>query len=213
MVSPIEPESTECCCCSPLSLRAVAWLTVLAVLCWAVVSEAGQAGPSPWVGDLSQITADDWDRDKAAHLLERAGFGGTPEEVDVLAGMTPSEAVAHLVDYRALPDRLAPFDASPIWDPGMDPFPASRAEAVRIARETGEAMGVRVLAEGQSRALQPVVNKFFYGLRSNAIETQRLATWRRRSACHRVAGSTRPSPRRPPGPPGSSSRRAPPRRP
>ena len=177
MVSPIEPESTECCCCSPLSLRAVAWLTVLAVLCWAVVSEAGQAGPSTWVGDLSQITADDWDRDKAAHLLERAGFGGTPEEVDVLAGMTPSEAVAHLVDYRALPDRLAPFDASPIWDPGMDPFPASRAEAVRIARETGEAMGVRVLAEGQSRALQPVVNKFFYGLRSNAIETQRLATW------------------------------------
>ena len=59
----------------------------------------------------------------------------------------------------------------------MDPFPKSRADAVRIARERGEAMGVKVLREGESRRLQPVVNKFFYGLRSNSIETQRLALW------------------------------------
>ena len=59
----------------------------------------------------------------------------------------------------------------------MDPFPKSRADAVRIARERGEAMGVPVLPEGESRRLQPVVNKFFYGLRANSIETQRLATW------------------------------------
>ena len=38
-------------------------------------------------------------------------------------------------------------------------------------------MGVSILAEGEARRLQPVVNKFFYGLRSNAVETQRLATW------------------------------------
>ena len=34
-----------------------------------------------------------------------------------------------------------------------------------------------MLPEGESRRLQPVVNTFFYGLRANAIETQRLATW------------------------------------
>ena len=38
-------------------------------------------------------------------------------------------------------------------------------------------MGVAMLPEGEPRRLQPVVNTFFYGLRSNAIETQRLAVW------------------------------------
>ena len=119
----------------------------------------------------------DWDHQKAAHLLERAGFGATPGEVEHLAGMTPAAAVDWLVDYQQHADTLEPFDASPIWDPGMDPFPKSRAEAVRIGRERGESMGVQVLPEGESRRLQPVVNKFFYGLRANSVETQRLATW------------------------------------
>ena len=135
------------------------------------------AGPASWQNDLAPIAAGEWDRQKAAHLLERAGFGGTPAEVEHLAGMTPAAAVEWLVDFQRHPDTLDSFDASPIWDPGMDPFPKSRAEAVRIGREQGEAMGVAVLPEGESRRLQPVVNKFFYGLRANAIETQRLATW------------------------------------
>ena len=141
------------------------------------VPAAGQAGPAHWEGDLEPIASADWDRGKAGHLLERAGFGGTPDEIDRLAAMSPADAVAWLVDYARIPDGLPAFDASPIWEPGMDPFPKSRAEAVRIARETGEAMGVRVLPEGESRRLQPVVNQFFYGLRANAYETQRLALW------------------------------------
>ena len=154
------------------------WVGVaLAALCVVASAEAGQPGPAAWSDDLSPITAADWDRDKAAHLLERAGFGGTPEDVDRLAAMSPDDAVAALVHYRSVPDTLSPFDASPIWDPGMDPFPNSRAEAVRRARETGESMGVDILPEGESRRLQPVVDKFFYGLRSNAIETQRLSLW------------------------------------
>ena len=157
----------------------VTWLlpAIVTVLAGCGVEKAGQAGPASWEDDLEPITAADWDRDKAAHLLERAGFGGTPEEIHRLAAMNPEEAVAWLVDYASIPDALPSFDASPIWEPGMDPFPKSRADAVRIARETGEAMGVRVLPEGESRALQPVVNKFFFGLRSNAYETQRLALW------------------------------------
>ena len=135
------------------------------------------AGPPAWTDDLTPIGTTDWDYDKAAHLLERAGFGGTPAEVERLAAMTPEAAVRWLVEYARQPDELDPFNASPIWDPGMDPFPKSRAEAVRIARERGVSMGVAVLPEGQSRRLQPVVNKFFYGLRANAVETQRLATW------------------------------------
>ena len=157
----------------------VTWLlpAVVIVLAGCGDKDPGQAGPASWQDDLEPITAADWDRGKAAHLLERAGSGGTPEEIDRLAAMSPDEAVAWLVDYASIPDALPSFDASPIWDPGMDPFPKSRAEAVRIARETGEAMGVRVLPAGESRGLQPVVNKFFYGLRSNSYETQRLALW------------------------------------
>ena len=70
-----------------------------------------------------------------------------------------------------------PFDESGIWDPGMDPFPPSRAEAVRLARERGEGLGEKVRPEGSQRRLQPVVDKFFYSLAANAIETQRLGLW------------------------------------
>ena len=138
---------------------------------------ASGVGPAAWENDLSPITSADWDYDKAAHLLERAGFGGTPEEIERLAAMTPQAAVDWIVNYQRQADTAPTFEPSPIWDSGMDPFPKSRADAVRIARETGQSMGVPVLPEGESRRLQPVVNKFFYGLRSNAVETQRLSTW------------------------------------
>ena len=116
--------------------------------------------------------------DRAAHLIDRAGFGATPDEIEQLARLTPQQAVDRLVDYEAIDNSAArPFDESGVWDRGMDPFPASRADAVRQARERGEALGVRTLPEGSPRRLQPVVDKFFYGLRANAIETQRLGVW------------------------------------
>ncbi|MBQ90858.1 MAG: hypothetical protein CL441_05465 [Acidimicrobiaceae bacterium] len=160
-------------------MRMSGWIAAcaLSLAAGAGVLAAG-AGPESWVNDLSPISATDWDYDKAAHLIERAGFGATPEEIERLAALSPEAAVASLVDFAGIDNSQTPaFDASPIWDAQMDPFPKSRAEAVRIARETGSSMGVAVLPEGESRRLQPVVNKFFYGLRSNAIETQRLAIW------------------------------------
>ena len=157
----------------------VGWLlaaVVLAVLGAAAVL-AAESGSDEWVDDLTPITAADWSYDRAAHLVERAGFGATPAEIERLAAMTPEAAVDALVEFAAVVDTAPAFEPSPIWDPGMDPFPKSRAEAVRIARETGTSMGVAMLPEGESRRLQPAVNTFFYGLRANAVETQRLATW------------------------------------
>ena len=135
------------------------------------------AGPAGWAGDLSPIAASDWSADRAAHLLERAGFGAPPDEIARVAALSPQQAVDALVDYESVPDGLKPFDESVIWDPGMDPFPPSRAEAVRIARERGVGLGEKILPEGAQRRLQPVVDKFFYGLYANAIETQRLGLW------------------------------------
>jgi Protein of unknown function (DUF1800) len=135
-------------------------------------------GPAAWTDDLAPITAADWTRDRAAHLIERAGFGETPEEIVRLAAMKPSEVVDRLVNYEQIDNReLRPFDESGIWDPGMDPFPPSRAETVRIAYERGEALGIKVLPQGTTRRLQPIVDKFFYSLIANGIETQRLGLW------------------------------------
>jgi hypothetical protein len=140
-------------------------------------AQGATPAPDSWTGDLSPIAAADWSYARAAHLLERAGFGGTPEEVSRLAAMSPRQAVDHLVAYESVDSGAAPFDESGIWDPGMDPFPPSRAEAVRIARERGEALGVQVLSAGAQRRLQPIVDKFFYSLIANGIETQRLTLW------------------------------------
>ena len=146
---------------------------------WVLAGAAVLAAPalSSWVDDLTPISGADWNAERAAHLLDRAGFGGTPEDVARLATMTPQQAVDSLVEYERIADSGPPFDESGIWDRGMDPFPPSRADAVRQAREHGEALGVNALPKGSQRRLQPVVDKFFYGLRANAIETQRLGVW------------------------------------
>ena len=140
----------------------------------APVDSAGHA----WIGDLEALAEGDFGYEQAAHLLERAGFGGTPAEIEELVSLGLQGAVSRLVDYEQVDDSdLLPFDESGIWAPGMDPFPPSRAAAVRIGRRNGRALGVDVLPEGSSRPLQPVVDKFFYGLRSNVLETRRLALW------------------------------------
>src|SRR5438034_336417 len=61
-----------------------ALLVGAALSCFAATAGSG---PSAWVGDFSPIPAADWNYDRAAHLLERAGFGGTPEEIEALAAM------------------------------------------------------------------------------------------------------------------------------
>jgi hypothetical protein len=159
-------------------LRVSRRFLVLAAVTSCAVTIAAAPLPASWIDNLSPITAADWNAERAAHLLERAGFGGTPDDVARLASMTPEQAVDWLVEYERIDNsRALPFDESGVWDRGMDPFPPSRADAVRQAREHGEALGVKVLPEGSPRRLQPVVDKFFYGLRANTIETQRLGVW------------------------------------
>src|SRR5438105_13633266 len=77
--------------------------------------------------DLTPIAPADWNYEFAAHLLERAGFGGTPDEINALAKMTPAQAVARLVRFEgADASALPPFEHSGVHDPGLEPFPPSR---------------------------------------------------------------------------------------
>jgi len=129
-----------------------------------------------WENDLASIAPSDWNYDFAAHFLERAGFGGTPEEIEALARLSPAEAVRRLVYFQNIENVLPPFDHSGIHDPGLEPFPESRPAVTKMAKEKGEALGIKVKAGGD-RPLQPIVNKFFFWLRASVLETQRVAYW------------------------------------
>ena len=89
---------------------------------WVLAGAAVLAAPvtSSWIDDLSPIASSDWNRQRAAHLLERAGFGGTPEDIDKLAAMTPQQAVDSLVDYERV-------DCAWVRSPRIHVVEASRA--------------------------------------------------------------------------------------
>jgi hypothetical protein len=148
-----------------------------AMAAFPAVTAMRTAGPAAWQNDLTPITSADWNYDFAAHLLERAGFGGTPEEIQTLAEMTPAQAVARLVRFQGIgASQLPPFDHSGVHDPGLEPFPPSRPAVTDLAKEKGEALGIKVKPAG-NRRLQPVVDEFFYWLRASALETNRVAYW------------------------------------
>ena len=89
--------------------------------------------PVAWQNDLTPIGSADWNYDFAAHLLERAGFGGTPEDIQVFAKLTPAQAVARLVHFEGTDaSKLPPFDHSGIHDPGL--FGCTLASEYDLAR-------------------------------------------------------------------------------
>ena len=134
-------------------------------------------GPANWKGDMSPITAADWNYDRAAHLLSRAGFSGTPEEIARLAAMTPDRAVRSLVFYETTPNlKLKPFEESGFWDPSLTYFPDSRPAATDKALKDGGNIGVMNKPEG-NRAVQPTSDRFFYWLRATELETRRVGYW------------------------------------
>ena len=130
-----------------------------------------------WYGNINAISNDDWTLLTATHLLERAGFGGTPEEINFIFKLGSEKAVEHLVNYENIStNHMQDFDESDIHDPGLINFPPSRPATTKLAKETGEALGIKVKESG-NRKMQPIVNKFFFWLRASRLETQRVAYW------------------------------------
>ena len=81
---------------NPMKLLLIVW----SAMALPAMAASPAAGPRAWIGDLAPISEADWSPSRAAHLLERAGFGGTPEDVAKLAAMTPDAAVRHLVYFQ-----------------------------------------------------------------------------------------------------------------
>ncbi|MEH6570996.1 MAG: DUF1800 domain-containing protein, partial [Halioglobus sp.] len=123
------------------------------------------------------MPASKWSAEHAAHLLERAGFGGSAAQVSELKTLGHERAVNRLVYFEGVNAQWQfPFEHSGIFDEGLDPFPSSRPATTKLAKDTGQALGIKVKSSG-NRPIQPVVNKFFYWLRASRLETDRVSYW------------------------------------
>ncbi|HUA64484.1 MAG TPA: DUF1800 domain-containing protein [Alphaproteobacteria bacterium] len=78
---------------------------------------------------LKPLSSSKWNYEMAAHLLNRAGFGGTPMQIQGLADMTMPQAVSYLLDYEKIPD--------PTPDPEWARPEPDRMEAMRRVYQTG----------------------------------------------------------------------------
>jgi len=60
---------------------------------------------------LKSLPTSRWNYQMAAHLLNRAGFGGPPADIQKLADLGLNGAVSSLIDYERIPDSTA----DPVW--------------------------------------------------------------------------------------------------
>jgi uncharacterized protein (DUF1800 family) len=134
-----------------------------------------ETGSDAWANDLTPIRKSDWNYARAAQLLERAGFGGTPEEIQRLATMTPEQAVEELVDYESIDvSGLPEFEQSGIYPHGYKY--ASILKVLEEARATGRSLGVSKKA-APPLDYQPPVDEFYTLLWSERGEMRRAAQW------------------------------------
>ena len=136
-------------------------------------------GMAATVDSLEPLPESEWSYDHAAHLLERAGFGGAPEEIARFAAMTPEAAVDLIVNYEQIADTLTPFEHSGIWDEAMlaDVDLHLRFDDVMAkAAEVGEVYGEVIREEGP-RKLQDITDALYYKYLSSNREWQRVAQW------------------------------------
>lgn len=85
-----------------------------------------------WCLAIHAEPADTWTRDDAAHLLRRAGFGGTPQQIDRLQAMGKSAAVEYLLTGQVAPG------TKPVFEPAqLAPFEFDAAETKATVAEAG----------------------------------------------------------------------------
>lgn len=85
---------------------------------------------------LKELKPQDFDYWKAQHLLNRAGFGGTPSQVRALANMGLGGAVDYIVDYEKI--EAAPVKSDEFDKDIMRPANADERMEVQQARRNGD---------------------------------------------------------------------------
>jgi uncharacterized protein (DUF1800 family) len=151
---------------------------------------------------LKPLNAAKWNYTTAAHLLNRAGFGGPPAQIEKLVEMGHEQAVTWLVDYEKTPD-LTP---DPAWAK-PDPERQQRFAAIRSATEEKRKMlqqeeqrmqrehmmelrgwWLQRMAKGP-RPLQEKLTLFWHGHFATSVEKVREAyfMWRQNELFRRLA--------------------------
>src|SRR5471032_72900 len=95
---------------------------------------------------LQPLPSNKWNFEMAAHLLNRAGFGGSPSEIERLAALDHDKAVSFLIDYERIPDP----PLNPDW---AKPDPARMAQQ-RDINQTGTPEQKKAFQQEQQQILQ-----------------------------------------------------------
>lgn len=134
-----------------------------------------------------------WDERKAAHLLNRAGFGGTPEEVRDLTRGGFDRAVHRLVHYEGIQDTGAgpewlgkPYDVSPELLEEVVALQQDKRKGKAPVPAPVPAPAVATGKNGKQLTPQMMLNRMFQ--RQNGQRVQQMQGW----WLDRMAHSPRP---------------------
>ena len=92
---------------------------------------------------LNPLPNERWNYKTAAHLLNRAGFGGPPEAIQKLADLGPDKAVSSLIDY----EHIRGLSPDPVW---AMPDP-QRLENLRLAIKSAKPEDAKLLRDQENK--------------------------------------------------------------
>jgi len=101
---------------------------------------------------LKPLSADRWNDETAAHLLNRVGFGGPPAAIQKLADLGPDRAVSTLLEYELVPDPTS----APDW---AKPNPDEIRQFREAVKNTTPEEKRRLQQERQRMYQQPVLTR------------------------------------------------------
>jgi uncharacterized protein (DUF1800 family) len=100
-------------------------------------AKSGKNARPPQVSaSLAAVAPEKFGFEEARHLLWRAGFGGTPEQIQTLAQWGPQRSVDHLVNYESIP--YDPVNSELFDSDIMRPPNADEREMLARARRSND---------------------------------------------------------------------------
>ncbi|HEV8543915.1 MAG TPA: DUF1800 domain-containing protein [Verrucomicrobiae bacterium] len=115
---------------------------------------------------LRRLQPEKWNYTTAAHLLNRAGFGGTPEQLQRLTDLGLEKAVNFLVDFERIPDSTQ----NPEW---AKPDP-ERLEKLKEMRDASPEMKQEARKDQQRLERDLVLRLRYWWLQQMATTSRQL---------------------------------------
>src|SRR5688500_2680115 len=124
------------------------------------------------LGSLAGASASSWTREDAVHLIRRAGFGGTPEQIDRVHALGKAAAVDFLLTGKLPGGAEAPFAAVELADFKIE-TPEGTDQKSRMRRTRMEINRLRTWwLDRMARTDRPLEEKmslFWHGLLTSGV--------------------------------------------